>query len=213
MTTIVLIRHGESVSNTNHTFTGQVDSPLSETGKKQAELTAKYMDKYKVDVIYSSPFQRAFETALNIKNRQGCGDIHTDDAFKEINAGKWHLMTFDDIRDKYPDTYNTWITDIGNSHPDGGESAKQLYDRVTDKFKQVLKENEGKTVCITAHATPIRMIECFVAGKDHTYAQNVSWVPNASVTAYEYDGSGFTQIERGTNDYMGELRTVLPKNI
>ena len=49
MNTIILVRHGESESNTDKRFTGQLDSPLTATGKEQARLTAKYLDKYKID--------------------------------------------------------------------------------------------------------------------------------------------------------------------
>ena len=126
----------------------------------------------------------------------------------EINSGKWQGLTFTEIAEKYPQTYETWKTDIGKAAPDGGETCVQLYDRVT-AFLQAVLNAEEETVCLVCHATPIRMIESYISGAP---AQEIPWVPNASVTVYEYDGA-FHSVERGICDFLGDLQTNLPKTI
>lgn len=211
MKTIILVRHGESETNLTKQFTGQLDIPLTKMGMLQAELMAAYVDKYKIDKIYASSLTRAYETAMVIVRRQNC-PIEKCEAFWEINAGKWHGLTFDEICSRYPDTYNVWKESLADAHPDGGESTQELYDRVTSKFEKIINETDDQVVCIVAHATPIRMIESYIIGKDLKFAQDISWVPNASTSVYQYDGN-FTTVSRGCCDYLGDMLTNLPKNI
>ncbi len=209
--TIILVRHGESESNIEKRFTGQLDSPLTMTGNEQARLTAKYLDKYKIDKIYSSPLVRAYNTGDAISKRQNCPIKKCSD-LAEINGGAWQGLTFDEISEKYPDTYKLWRTNLSFAHPDGGESVCDIYTRVINKFQEILLNENEKTVCIAAHALPIRMIESFIKSKTIECVNEIGWVPNASVCAYTFDGE-FTVIERGVCDYLGEMVTNLPKNI
>ena len=210
MKTIIMVRHGQSASNVKKTFTGQLNAPLTEAGREQARRMAQYLDKYRVDKIYVSSLERAVETAQPIAVRHNC-PMEKRDELMEINSGLWQGMTFAEIAEKYPQTYDVWRTDIGKATPEGGETCEELYARVTEFFKKVLETPE-ETVCLVCHATPIRMMESFILACSADGAQGISWVPNASVTVYAYDGK-FTEVERGTCDFLGELCTNLPKNI
>lgn len=210
MKTIIMVRHGQSETNVRKVFTGQIDAPLTDLGREQARRMAAYLDQYKVDKIYASSLSRAAETAEAIAQRQNCA-IEKQNELMEINSGLWQGLTFEEIAEKYPQTYAAWRSDIGNAAPDGGETCKQLYDRVTVFFKEVLEAPE-ETICLVCHATPIRMMESYIRCGSAAGAQEIPWVPNASVTVYAYDGR-FTEVERGTCDFLGELCTNLPKSI
>lgn len=210
MKTIILIRHGESETNVQKVFTGQLDAALTPTGHRQAQLMAQYLDNYHIDKIYASPLKRAVDTAQALAQRQHC-PIEQQEALKEIYAGVWQGLTFEEIAERYPGTYQTWRTDFANAQPDEGENCQGLYHRVTEFLERVLTEKED-TVCFVCHATPIRMLESHICGQSASAAQNISWVPNASVTIYEYDGA-FRCVKRGCCDYLGELSTNLPKSI
>ena len=210
MKTVIMVRHGQSETNVRKVFTGQIDAPLTDVGREQACMMAAYLDKYKVDKIYASSLSRAMETAQAIADRQNCS-VEKRDELMEINSGLWQGLTFTEIAEKYPQTYEAWRENIGLATPDGGETCKQLYDRVTVFFKEVLEAPE-ETVCLVCHATPIRMMESYIRCGSAAGAQEIPWVPNASVTVYAYDGR-FTEVERGTCDFLGELCTNLPKTI
>jgi broad specificity phosphatase PhoE len=210
MKTIILVRHGESETNIRKVFTGQLNAQLTPAGREQARLMAQYLDKYKIDKLYVSSLQRAVDTALPILQRQNCPWERCDELM-EINSGKWQGMTFDEISARFPDTHMAWKTDIGNAEPDGGETIRQVYDRVTNFLKKVLEKPE-ETVCFVCHATPIRMLESFIHTGTPEGAQQMRWVPNASVTVYTYDGE-FHTVERGTCDFLGGLSSNLPKTI
>lgn len=210
MKTMILVRHGESETNVSKAFTGQLDIPLTATGREQARRMAQYLDQYRMEKIYVSPLERAVDTANAIAARQKC-DIEANDALMEINAGKWQGLTFVEIAEKYHQTYQVWKSDLGSAAPEGGETCQELYDRVTSFFEMLLGQQE-ETVCLVCHATPIRMIESYIKGSSVAAAQEITWVPNASVTVYQYDGA-FHEVERGTCDYLGDLLTNLPKSI
>lgn len=211
MKTIILVRHGESETNLSGVFTGQLNAGLTQMGKEQARLMAKAVSDYKTDKIYTSSLIRAVQTAEAISDVQKCELIKTD-SFCEINAGKWQGKTFNEISEIYPETYKVWRENIALAHPDGGESCKGLYKRVVSKFEEILGDNSDEVVCIVSHATPIRMIESYIHGKSIEKAQELSWVPNASISIYRYNG-GFETIKRGYCDYLGDKITNLPKNI
>lgn len=210
MKTVILVRHGESVTNVHKMFTGQLDVPLTDTGRRQAQLMAEYLDKYRVDKIYASSLSRAVDTAKYIAQRQEC-PVEKCDALMEINSGLWQGETFLEIAEKFPQTYKIWRSDIGKATPEGGETCRELYTRVTEILKKILREPE-ETVCLVCHAIPIRMMESFILCGNIDGAQQIPSVPNASVTVYTYDGV-FREVERGTCDYLGELCTTLPKTI
>ena len=210
MKRIIMVRHGQSESNVRKTFTGQLNSPLTEVGREQARRMAGYLDQYKIDKIYASSLDRAVETAEAIAQRQDCS-VEKCDAIREIYSGMWQGLTFAEIAEKYPQTYEVWRTNIGKGTPEGGETCQELFNRVTEFFKHVL-ETPAETVCLVCHAIPIRMMESYIRYGCVDGAQEIGWVPNASVTVYTYDGA-FQEVERGTCDFLGELSTNLPKII
>lgn len=214
MTTVILVRHGQSDGNLLAEFHGQYNSDLTEKGHAQAECTACFLDKYHIDKIYSSDIRRAHSTALHTAKHKGL-DVIPAQGMREIKAGKWEQMKFADIAVEYPELYNIWYNDISKCELPEGETVVQLYNRVVKTFKEIVKENDGKTVMIATHATPIRSLFCYIDGKDVSEMQNIKWVPNASVTIVECDGENYNIVLKGEYSHLDKegLLTELPKNI
>ena len=207
-TTVVLVRHGESEGNISGKCIFLGDVALTPRGIKQAERTAQYVNgKYKFDVIVSSDLQRAVNTAQKIADLQGL-PIIKDKRFREINAGDWEGLPYEETPVKYPKTYWQWNNDISNVAFEGGESIKYHHKFVNDALFDIMQRFAGKTILLVCHATPIRMMECTIYGKDLSYAQEIKFVPNASVTAFKYKDGNFTVIERGTVEHMADLMPV-----
>lgn len=104
MTHFHLVRHGESDGNLRGTFSGRADVALTELGRRQAQLTAEYLAKKRIDVAYASDLVRAFETAEIISRPHKIGVIPVSE-FEEIDCGKWTGMTFPQIIRLFPDEY------------------------------------------------------------------------------------------------------------
>ena len=211
MKTIILVRHGQSTTNVQKVFTGQLDAALTPMGIEQAERMARYVAQYPVEKVYASSLQRAVDTAAPICRMCGC-PMETSADFWEINAGFWQGLSFEEVAERYPDSYAVWRQDFGSAHPDGGESCKDVYDRVVKAFCHIMENTPEKVICIVSHAIPIRMIESYIAHGNVSAAAKMPWVPNASVTVYTYDGAFHLQ-EQGVSDFLGEMQTNLPKTI
>lgn len=213
MTKVLLIRHGESTANLHNIFAGHFDAELTERGHEQAECTARYIaDTYKVDAIYASDLRRAFCTGVHLGNLLGL-IVYPERGMREIYAGEWEGVPFFGIKDTHPAEHHVWNTDIGNSVCPGGESVEQMSNRVYETLCRLASENDGKTIAVFSHATPIRSMQWRMTGKPLSHMQNVPWVSNASVTELQYEHGIFSAVHIGQDAHLEEMRTVLPCDI
>lgn len=213
MTTLILIRHGESEANRHGIFAGQIDPDLQMRGQKQAELTARYISShYNVDKIYSSDLQRAYKTAKPLADILGI-EVVKDKNLREICAGDWEGVAFDALSVKHPKDFDVWLNDIGRARCTGGESVQELADRVFDALGSIARKNSGKTVAVALHATPIRAFQSLIQFGSLDKMQQIPWVSNASVTVAEYDSGTWTLGDVSIDAHLAELKTSLPDNV
>ena len=212
MTKFIMIRHGFSVANNEKRFAGHSDFPLTDLGRLQAERCAEALKGERIDAIYASDLKRAFETALPVAEAHSLKVI-PHKGLREIYAGEWEGMTFDELCERYSESFNVWKEDNGRSHPDGGESVAELYARVTSTLAEIAKMHGGETVCIATHATPIRVVCTAARGLGAEHMAEVKWTANASISIFEFENGAFSAIATSLTDHLGELRTALPSNV
>ena len=213
MVTIILERHGQSEGNSFKLFTGHKNVNLTELGLKQVERTAEYIaENYKVDRIYSSDLKRAVVTAKFVSDKTGI-EIIENEKLRELYAGKWDGTCFDEIEKNYADDWKIWREDVGNSRCTGGESVKELGERFLGALTKIAEENDGKTVVVATHATPIRVTQCLLGGKTLDDMKNIPWGSNASLTILEYDKGNWTIVKQSFDEHLGDLLTNLPANV
>ena len=213
MTKFILVRHGQSEANKKGLFAGHSDFPLSELGLLQAEKTAEYiLENHKIDIIYSSDLKRAYSTALPVSKRTGI-EIIPDTRLREIYAGEWEGMKFEDIAEKFPEDRTLWKNDIANSRPTDGESVREIASRILARLTEIGEEYDGKTVLVTFHATPIRSMQALWQTGSIDAMKDIDWVPNASVTVAEYENGRFSLKAIGENAHLSDLNTNLPPTV
>ena len=211
-TQIYLIRHGESEGNKRRAFLGHTDLDLTETGHSQAQNTAEFLKDIDADVIYSSDLKRAYSTALHTAKMKKL-DIVKSKNLREIYAGEWENGLFCDLEKNFKESYKVWLGNIGRTKCDGGESVEELQLRIVDEITRIAEENEGNTVLIFTHATPIRVFKGFCDGCSLDEIKDIPWATNASVTHARYDGGRFEILEYGIDYFQGKDKTVLPGNV
>ena len=213
MTTILLIRHGQSEANLTGVFAGNYDSPLVELGFKQAEKTAEFIaENYKVDKVYASDLIRAFETGKTVANKLGL-EVIPEPGMREIRAGKWEGIEFEKIISDFPEEYARWIEGTGDSGCPGGENVRILCERVMNTLTELAEENDGKTIAIATHATPIRVSQTFITYGTVDEMVKVMWVPNASVTEIKYNNGKWELVKVGQDGHLDGFKTNLPANV
>lgn len=211
-TRFIMVRHGFSVANDKKCFAGNSDFDLTELGLRQAEKCAEALKNEKIDAVYASDLKRAYRTAVPIADALGL-EINASRGLREIFAGEWEGMLFDELCVRYADSYSVWRQDIGRAVCDGGESVAELSVRVISTLEQIAAENGGKTVCIATHATPIRAVCTAAAGLDVCEMASISWVSNASISVIDYEDGRFMPVSINNSDHLGELVTVFPANV
>lgn len=213
MTTLLLVRHGQSEANLGDVFIGHTDANMTELGVQQAKRTANYIAQhYNVDYVYASDLKRAFRTGQEIA--QKCGlDVIPDKQLREINAGEWEGITFTELDVRYSADYELWKANIGLSCCTGGESVKELSERILDRLTDIAQRHEGKTVAIGTHATAIRAMQCLLNGKPLSEMNEIPWSSNASITEVIYKNGSWHVISAGFDAHLNDLKTALPQNV
>ena len=151
MTTFFFVRHGESEANAAHRFSGRTDSPLTERGRKQAEVVAAALDAVPFDRIVATPLSRSLDTALVIGRRRKMPVDVVDDLI-EIDVGDRTGATFDEIRG-LPD----WKDDGFVAWP-SGETLEQVLERALRAVRRIHRESEGGTVLVIGHGGVTRIL-------------------------------------------------------
>ncbi|NLD87368.1 MAG: histidine phosphatase family protein [Clostridiales bacterium] len=203
-TTLIVIRHGFSTANKTKIFSGCLDVELTETGRKQASLAASYLrERGGIDKVYSSDLKRAHNTAIPVAKALELPVI-LEEGFREVDAGEWEGLPFYDILERYPVEYTLWQEDIGRFICPGGESAEPFWNRILSSVDRIAEENEGKTVVIASHATPIRVMCTAAAGLPLEWMQEIPWVRNASINTFEHENGCLKQLKLDFTDHLGE---------
>ncbi|HYR94069.1 MAG TPA: histidine phosphatase family protein [Methylomirabilota bacterium] len=151
MTTFFFVRHGESEANAAHRFSGRTDSPLTERGRKQAEVVAAALDAVPFDRIVATPLSRSLDTALVIGRRRKMPVDVVDDLI-EIDVGDRTGATFDEIRG-LPD----WKDDGFVAWPHG-ETLEQVLERALRALRRIHRESDGGTVLVIGHGGVTRIL-------------------------------------------------------
>ena len=142
---IVLVRHGETEWSRDGRHTGRTDLPLTENGRRQAELLRGALAEWGFAQVLSSPLQRALETC----RLAGLGDsAQTTDDLREWDYGEYEGITTAQIRESRPDWY------LWRDGCPGGEQAADVGRRV-DRVIASLGEGD---VALFAHGHVLRVL-------------------------------------------------------
>ncbi len=202
MTKLILVRHGQSEANGSGRFAWQSDIPLSDLGKKQAELLKEYLlEQYRIDAIYSSDLSRAYDTVLPFSNAVGL-PIRTDRALREMDGGLWDGATFEEISRRYPEDSMAWRTDPAHARCTGGETLSELRQRGSLAIGRIASQNEGRTVLIATHAMFLRAMQCLWEGRPLRDIKEVAFLPNASVSEAEARDGAVVPIRMGECGFL-----------
>jgi len=135
---IYLLRHGQTNLNRDGKFQGATDKDLNELGKKQAELLGKRIQKYHIDIIYSSDLKRVIETSKILNNYIGT-EIIIKEELREINMGTWDTLTMSERFINNEDYAKEWHKHLADlPYPDGecGQDVCKRVKKIADDIKK-----------------------------------------------------------------------------
>ncbi|MEW6409893.1 MAG: histidine phosphatase family protein [Nitrospirota bacterium] len=160
MTTLYLIRHGEVVNAWEKRYNGQIDVPLTQYGIEQIKDISRRLDGVDIKVIYATGLIRTVRGAEIIAERLKRIPVIIKEELKERKLGKWEGLTLNEIIEQYPEGWSAWKADMMNYRPPGGESLRELSDRVVPAVRELITLHKGEEIVIVGHGGVNRVIIC-----------------------------------------------------
>ncbi len=165
MTTLLLVRHGETDWNAEGRLQGHTDRPLNDHGRRQAkELADRLAGEEAVDAIYASDLSRATETAEIVGERLGL-PVVVDPDLREKHWGNWEGLTGDE---------RAAIDFVG-------ESTHAHRERVLRAVRRIVERHPGQRIVVVTHGGSLRRIQAALKG----VAEPV--IDNCAVWAHTFD--------------------------
>jgi 2,3-bisphosphoglycerate-dependent phosphoglycerate mutase len=164
VTTLILVRHGETDWNRDGRWQGQADAPLNERGREQARALAEQLAGEPVDAVYSSDLSRARETAEIIAARLDREPVEVDPRLREVNVGGWSGLTMAEIEARYPAEVALWRTGDPAHAFAGGETYAAMGERVVDALAEIASRHPDDNVVVVLHGGSIRGALAHAAG-------------------------------------------------
>ena len=162
MTTLLLVRHGETDWNAEGRLQGQTDRPLSAYGRRQAKELAGELADEEFDAVYSSDLARARETAEIVGERLGL-PVVLDPGLREKDWGSWEGLT---------GAERETVDFVG-------ESTERHQERVLRALRRIAERHPGGRVLVVTHGGSMRRVQTTVLGAALPVVENCGRWPCA----------------------------------
>lgn len=149
-TRILAIRHGETAWNAEMRMQGQLDTPLNDTGRWQAQRLAAAFSDETIDAIYASDLSRAMQTALPLAQVVG-RSIVAEPGLRERAFGVFEGHAYAEIDRRWPEQAMRWRMRDARFGPEGGESLHDFNQRCASTAERLAAGHAGQTIVWVTH--------------------------------------------------------------
>jgi broad specificity phosphatase PhoE len=188
LTQIILARHGQTAWNKGEVFRGRTDIDLDETGLKQAELLAGYLENTNIEAIYCSPLKRAFKTAQAVARRHNL-TARPVPGINDISFGEWEGKSFDYVRENYKETFGQWARTPHLVKLPGGETLNELTARAMAFVQETVQKHPGAVV-VVSHQVVHKCLILAMLGLDNASFWKIV-MDTAAITTFNYQQNIF----------------------
>jgi len=157
-TTVWLVRHGHAAGIEGRCC-GRYDAPLSSTGIEQAKQVARQLFPESLSHIYSSNLCRAIQTAEIVAEPHRL-QVERIPELAEMDFGDLEGMRFEDIEERFPEVFRSWMTCPMETQFPNGENFRAMTNRVLGAFDRLLERHRFESIGIVAHAGVLRIVLC-----------------------------------------------------
>ena len=156
MGSIIFLRHGQAINNTERILAGRTPGiPLTEKGLDQAQKAAKFLEDMNISAIYSSPIERAKNTAEIVGNHNSV-DVRIDDRLIELDMGKFTGMPYEQIFSSHGNVFMKFYKGELEIAHNGVETFADVKKRVLSLVDHVLESHPNENVVLVTHMDPIK---------------------------------------------------------
>jgi probable phosphoglycerate mutase len=172
MTTLLLVRHGETDWNAEGKLQGHTDRPLNDYGRRQARALADRLAEESIEAIYASDLSRARETAEILGEKLGL-PVAVDPDLREKNWGNWEGLTSEErLHIEFE-----------------GETSAAHRERTLRSVQRIVESHPDGQVVVVTHGGSLRRIQAAVSG----FAPPV--IENCAVWAVAHEDGRFRPID------------------
>lgn len=199
MTILYLIRHGITEYNVLGKYQGISDNSLNEIGINQSKNLVHYFNHIHLDKIYVSKLRRTFETAqyfAGVKSIQP--EILND--IEELNGGFFEGKEDSELIERYAEEVHNLRTNLPAFKAPNGETAKQVYNRVSKAIVAIVNQNKGKTIAIVSHGIVLQLFISYILKIPFDDIKAIK-LENASVSKINVDDTTGEMSIEFMNDY------------
>ena len=191
-TSIIAVRHGETAWNVDTRIQGQLDIPLNDKGRWQAQRLGRALVGQDIRAVYSSDLLRAAETAQAVATAAGVA-LNTTQGLRERHFGTFQGQTFADIQASSPDEAMRWRKRDPEFAPSGGESLLQFRTRVTQTAHGLAARHPGELIVLVAHGGVLDVLYRDATGQE-LQAPRTWELGNAAINRLLYTPEGLTLV-------------------
>ena len=174
---LYVVRHGKTEWNLEHRCQGVSDIPLVDEGRESAKELYQLVGNLGIDVVFSSPLSRAYETAKLITNNQI--PINIDDRLIERDWGMNEGMKIDEV-----DQIDCWDV-ILNTNVQGIERVQDFMKRISEFIEDIKSKYPDKKVLVVAHSAVLRVIHYLLGSIPPDGDLTKIEIPNLRIIEYE----------------------------
>ena len=209
---LILVRHGQTEWNRLRRIQGISDQGLNETGLKQAEAIAEALKDTNVAAIYTSPLQRARDTALAI-GRYHAAEVVPLSGLREMDAGEVDGLTYKEMAVRHSDFLEKWMRDCSSVRPPGGCTLSELQDQVWEAIEEIIekqrareadrKPDANEVVVVVSHFFSILTTLCKVLGQSISECRRMR-VDLASLCTLDFEPSRVVLVSMNDTCHLRE---------
>jgi broad specificity phosphatase PhoE len=168
MTSLYLVRHGQTAWNKEEVFRGRTDIPLDETGLKEAESAGEYFKTLDIEAVYSSPLSRAWQTAQKISRFHSL-DVQALEGLLDMSFGSWEGRSLKEVKETDGERYRQWREEPHLLRLPGGETLAEVRARTMSALEEVIRRHPEKTVILVSHRVINKVLICGILGLDNSH--------------------------------------------
>jgi broad specificity phosphatase PhoE len=186
---ILLVRHGATDWNLQGRCQGATDRELNPVGVRQAEAIADALTQESIHAIYSSDLKRAQQTAELISRPHNLS-VGIEQDIRELDHGALEGLTFNEIKESYPDFIQRWRAEPAEIQVPGGERLIDVAERAWNGLNRIVERHPAaEKIVIVSHNFPILGIVCRVTGTHLNHYRS-----------FHVDPCGVTRLSRNGHD-------------
>ncbi|MDE6025866.1 MAG: histidine phosphatase family protein [Lachnospiraceae bacterium] len=194
---IYIVRHGQTLWNQGKRLQGSTDIELNDNGRDLAIKTGLALMDTTINVIYSSPLRRAYETASLIRGDRDI-EIITDDRIKELSFGHFEGENFSELLKDDSLTFKYFFKKPHLYKPaSDGETLEHLIERAGQFMMEVIEplEKQYERVMIVAHGALNKAIMSYIKKHSIEYFWSGGLQENCNVIIVDYTNGVYNIID------------------